>query len=286
MAEVTDAIDPRRRFWIRAALLGGIVVAGVGLLAVLKAGPFEAGALAGGRWGGATPSLSRNAMQVQILDANGRPVPTADVFLLGASNDSPAEAVWKPESGLLTLQLPPGAEPTPRALRITARGYRTQEVRDIVADRRVVLRRGLPVRIHLRDVPREGIPKHIRVLLRVKPAGADPDTAGASEVIDLMDNLGGPNSGPRDMPRGGFGYAVSLTQAHAGVLVPEPGSYHVHWGLIDTRVNTWFSLGKRCGRRIAVRDVAEPQAFALAMTLDDLQETLDGLSESVAHVRK
>jgi len=296
---VNESPDPRRRYWIRAILVAGVVLAATGLLAVLKARPLRSeldGAASGsaGSRGQGTPALSRAALRVRIVDARGRPVPSAAVFLLAASNDAPADASWSPDSGTLTLTVPPGGAAAPRALRVTARGYRTQEIAGIVAHRTVVLERGLQMRILLRGVPRDqapgketpqdGIPDHIRILLRVRPAGADPDTAGASEVIGLMDNLGKPGSGPRDIPRGGFGYPVSLTQAHAGVLVPEPGIYHVHWGLIDTQADTWFSLGARCGRRIDVRDIAQVQTFAFAMTPADLRETLAGLARGVEHV--
>ena len=274
--------DPQRQRWIRALLVVGMAVSVLGLGAVLWMGPLKGRGL--GDLGSAPPALARATMSLQIVNRDGAPIPTAEVFLLAASNDAPADAEWAPQKGLLTLRAPSDAEPAPRSVRVTARGYRTREVRDLVRDERIVLDRGLQVRLHLADVPKTGIPKHIRVLLRVKPAGAEPSTAGAAETIQLMDNLGGPGSGPRNIPRGGFGYAVSLGQAYAGVLLPEPGAYDVHWGLIDTKADTWYSLGDACGRRIQVRDLAERQTFVLAMTFEDLQKTLDGLARGVERV--
>ena len=46
---------------------------------------------------------------------------------------------------------------------------------------------------------------------------------GAAALVDLMSQTAGPNSGPRGLPRGEFGYAVSRTQATSGILLPVAG---------------------------------------------------------------
>jgi hypothetical protein len=284
MGRMSTSVDPHRQRRIRALLVAGMLVAALGLVTVsilaLSAGSGP-GSHGKGPPGLARLDEARSGMDIQVVNTKGLPVPDAEVFLLAASNDAPADAEWHPESGTLRLLTPAGAKAAPRSVRVTARGYRTREVGNIVSDEQIVLERGLVVRLGLRDVPKEGIPPHIRILLRVKPADAEPSTAGAAETIELMDNLGAAGSGPRRLPRGGFGYAVSLTQAYAGVLVPEPGFYDVHWGLIDTKADTWYSLGQGCGRRIQVRDTNKEQAFSLVMTFDDLQKTLEGLAAGV-----
>ena len=272
---------------IRLGLVAGILVSFAVLVMVWQArrkdrGPSPA-PLAGTTSseplsGGAGPVLHR----VRFVDAQGVAVPGAEVFVLSADGRPPPGMLWAPEKALLSLP----ASDSPRSLRVTARGFRTREVGGIVGSREIVLQRGVRVQVLLRDMPNSGLPETVRILLRIKPADADQDLERARESIQLMDNLGDPDSGPKDMPRRGFGYPVSRAQARAGILLPQPGSYYVHWGLIDTRQITWFSLGDPCGRRIEVRGDGEEQTFHLLVTLEDLQKTLDGLESGVAEVKK
>lgn len=270
--------ETSRRLYIRILLVAGMLVSAVALYFVLR--PGFLGDL------GAPPALARSTLRVQIVDTNGRPIQHAAASLLGASNDAPAKAEWASRSAILTISSPGGGLPSARALRITARGFRSREVRSITADKVAVLQPGLRMRVLLHDVPAEGIPEHIRILLRVRPAHVDPSDAGASEVIHLMHNLGAPGSGPRNVKRDGFGYAVSLAQARAGVILPEPGPYQVHWGLMDVRAQTWYSLSERCGRVFQVRDTSEIQDFTLPLSFDHLQETLDRLAAKVRQAGK
>ena len=265
---------PFSRLLIRIGLVAGILISGSVLVTMLFTPPEDRPAESVPLPGGTQKLLHR----VRIVDAQGKPVPAAVVFVLAADGSAPKDAAWSPGDAVLTLP----ASDTPRSLRVTARGYRTTQIGGIVGSREVVLPRGLPVQLQLRDVPTSGLPEGVRILLRLKPANAAKEPARAQEMIDLMDNLGAPGGDLNDLDRRGIGYLASREQARAGILLPEPGTYHVHWGLIDAQLKTWYSLGDSCGRHIEVGDSPEVQGFNLAVTLEDLQKTIDGLAARVA----
>ena len=268
----------RSRLLIRIGLVAGILVSGSVLVTLWlnrpQGRPTE---------GPSVPDETKKLLhRVRIVDAQGKPVPAAEVFVLAADGSAPKDATWSPGDAVLTLP----ASDTPRSLRVTARGYRTTQVGGVVGSREVVLPRGLPVQVELRDVPTSGLPEGVRILLRLKPANAAKEPVRAQEMIDLMDSLGAPGSDLNDLDRRGIGYLASSAQARAGILLPEPGTYHVHWGLIDAQLKTWYSLGDSCGRHIEVGDSPQAQAFNLAVTLEDLQKTIDGLAARVALLEK
>lgn len=266
------AHDPSRPHpAVRAVIVAVLVLALLGLGVVLWVGPFGASE---------PPSLARAQARVRIVDEAGRPVTTATVFALGREVGAPIAERWLPDQAVLAL--PEGAG-SPSFL-VAARGYRLQRIDDVRGDRVLTLRRGLLVRLTLRNAPRELPEPHIRFLLRIRP---DADLVRATPgldapgLVDLMGHIAGRHSGPRGLPRGEFGFAVSRAQGNAGVRVPLPGRYHVHWGLMDLRAGTWFSLGDRCGRMILVHEEREGAAYAMDVAEGDLQQTLEGLSTSV-----
>lgn len=261
----------RQRLLVRATLVAGMLLAGLGLVAVLKAKGSKARAPA--------PALSRQSLRVKVVDRHGRIVEDADVFVKTDAGAAPAKARWSPEHGTLMLPRHAGGH----SLRVLARGYRVKDVSDVSDDRTVTLERGHRLRVSVRDVPSSGLPEQVRIMLRIRPLDVDakdPDGLSVERLVDLMDNLGG--AGPKNIPRGDFGYPVSLAQARRGILLPRAGRYHVRWGLFHLRKGTWFTLGGRCGRDVEVRADAKGTGAELVMTLSDLQATLDGLNVGIA----
>jgi len=219
------------------------------------------------------------ALRVRVEDARGRIVRHARVFVDTAGGARPAQARWSPDDGV--LMLPRRARP--HDLRVLARGFRIQGARGVGADHTIRLKRGYLLRVTVRDAPTDGLPRHLRIMLRVRPIlgrGAAPGGVDARTLIDLMDNLGGP--GPKGFARGDFGYPVSLAQAQSGILLPLAGRYHVRWGLIDLRTRTWFGLDARCGRDVTIVEGSAPAHAGLTILPEDLQATLAGLTRSEA----
>ncbi|MDJ0522844.1 MAG: hypothetical protein QNJ90_12320 [Planctomycetota bacterium] len=263
--------EKRQRLLIRATLVAGMVLAGLGLVAVIQA--------KGAKGGAAAPALARQSLRVKVVDRHGRVVKGAQVFVKTASGAAPAQARWSPKDG--TLMLPRRAQP--HDLRVLARGFRVRDVTGVGDDRTIAVERGYRLRVRVRDVPESGVPENVRVMLRIRPLdvdAADPDGLSAERLVDLMDNLGG--AGPKNIPRGDFGYPVSLAQARRGILLPRSGRYHVRWGLFHLRHGTWFTRGARCGRDVEIGPDADGAAVELVMTLDDLQATIDGLKRGIA----
>jgi len=249
----------------------------LGLVAILKA-------RGKGHGSAETPALSRQSLRVKVVDRSGRVVRGADVFVKTARGATPAKARWSPDDGVLMLPRRPAAHD----LRVAARGYRIQDVAGVGDDRTITLERGYRLRVRLLDAPEAGLPDRVRIMLRIRPldVGAqDPDGLGAAELVELMDNLGG--AGPKDIPRGDFGYPVSLAQARRGILLPRAGRYRVRWGLFHLDHETWFTLGERSGRDVPIgseeaADDAAGVSVDLALTSEALQATLDGLERGIA----
>lgn len=261
-----------RRPWIRVGLGAGVLLATGGLLLLLGVGrsPGSAG----------PPPLARpgGAVRVQVVDVHGRLVPEARAYVLRRPGEDGRDERWSPAESTLTMAARPGG----RTVLVTARGFRMQEVPAVVRDTQVTLERGLRVRFALRNAPRALEDRNIRFLLRLRPDAdlvAAAPGLGAAGLVDLMAHTAGPGSGPRGLPRGEFGYAVSRRQARKGILVPAPGRYRVHWGLIDLDAGTWFSLGDECGRAVLVQDGTE--RYVLDVTEGHLEKTLAGLKTSV-----
>lgn len=256
------------RIWIRIALVAG-VLGSAGALVALGAGLWDAPE--------GPPTLARAQVTVQFVDGDGHPVSRAQVFVLRRPGET-IEERWSGEDATLSLN----GVTSPRSVLATARGYRLKEVRGVAAHRRVVMEPGYRVRLALRNAPRALEERHIRFLLRIRPhedlVAASPGLDAAA-LVDLMAHTAGRGSGPRGLPRGAFGYAVSRTQAGRGILVPMPGRYRVHWGLMDLKAGTWYSLGDECGRQITVEDGTE--RYVLDVTEGHLGKTLEGLKTSV-----
>ncbi len=255
------------RLWIRIGLVLGILVLGGVLVALWTTDEQRE----------APPALSRTQMRVQFVDGDGDPVPKAQVFVL-RDPDEQLEESWAPGEATLTL----GPVTRPRTVLAIARGYRMQVVRDLADSTRVTMEPGYKVHVGLRNAPKALEERHIRFLIRIRPhedlVAKTPGMTSES-LVDLMAHTAGRRSGPRGLPRGAFGYAVSRTQARKGILVPAGGRYRVHWGLMDLKAGTWFSLGDECGR--AVRVDAGGEQYVLDVTEGHLDRTLEGLKSSV-----
>ncbi len=270
MRPVPLSPESRQRLLIRATLVAGMLLAGIGLVAVLQ-----------GKRGAAPqpPALARTSLRVKVVDTQGRTVRGAEVFVKTKGGAKPAQARWSPQDGVLMLPKRERAHD----LRVMARGYRLRDVAGVGSDRTITLERGHRLRVTLRDVPTSGLAKRLRIMLRVRPLAVDaddPDGLDAKALIDLMDNLGG--AGPRGISRS-FGYPVSVAQAKRGILVPRAGRYHVCWGLFDLEARTWFSLPEGCGRDVDVRGASTDAS--LVVGVDYLQATIDGLKDGVARAK-
>ncbi|MDF1699719.1 MAG: hypothetical protein P1V36_00975 [Planctomycetota bacterium] len=267
--------DPKRRFWIRATLVAGMLLAALGLWAVIQGSPL--GRAVGPDDANEPPPLPADTKRhVRVRDPDGQVVAGAAAFVK-QDPANPAEVSWHPEPGVLVL--PTGGVDYP--VRVIAPGFRVQDIPAVRGGQTIRLRPGYVAKVPLRGVPPDGLPGHVRFLLRVVPRTIRAQGIPPQEIVDLMGNLGGPGSGPEHIPRGEFGYPLSREQAEAGIVLPSPGTYHVHWGLIDVKASTWYSLGDRCGRPIEVADTDAPQSLPLGVTLEDLQETLDELARGV-----
>jgi hypothetical protein len=263
-----------RRNRIRFALGCGVLLSATSLLAVLGVGPFAGGA--------SPPPAARvtdaDTLRLDIVDPDGRPLPAAICYVMRRPGSAPVGERWDPEAAALFLPL--GG--SPHSVLVTAPGRALRRVDGLTSDRSVALEPGLGVRFALNGAPAALEHPQVRFLLRIRPTAELVEEVGgldAADLVDLMTHRGAANSGPRGLPRGEFGYAVSRTQAEAGIVVPAPGRYHVHWGLMDLSVGTWFSLGDACGRTVLVQTGREH--YRLDVTDGDLQKTLVGLRSSV-----
>jgi hypothetical protein len=275
MRAMADAPDSRKRLLVRATLVAGMLLAALGLWAVVakrcEGPPAEEPALP-----------ADTGRHVRVRGSDGSPAPGAAAFLMQRSSDGPQDVTWHESVGVLVL--PENGKDYP--VRVIAPGYRVQDLPAVRGGQIITLVPGLLAQVSLRGVPSDGLPEHVRFLLRVKPAAVDVEGLQPQEIVDLMDNRGGPGSGPEHIPRGDFGYPVSREQARAGIVLPAPGSYHVHWGLIDTKARTWVRARGQEGRKLAIKDDAAAQPFFLDVTLEQLQQAIDELETGVSAVRK
>ncbi len=278
---MSEAPDPQRKR-IRILLIAAIVVLG-GVLAAMVA------RCADRKQDGPAPEdgpqlPADTSRHVRVRDAEGKVIPGADALVMKRP-DAPQTTDWHPGVGVLVLPDAPGSF----RVRLIAPGHRIRDFPAVEGGQTLRLDAGLVAKVSLRDVPEDGLPAYVRFLLRVKPVAITDQGIDAKTVIDLMDNRGGPGSGPQYVPREGIGYTISREQAAAGIVLPSTGRFHVHWGLIDTRPRraqdgvrkrgVWFSLGDSCGRTIDVKESEAPQPFAMDVTLEDLQATRDGLAK-------
>ncbi len=274
---MAEAFDPRKRLLVRATLVAGMVLAALGLWAIVAK-----------RCAGTPPETSKPALpadtgrHVRVRGPEGNVLPGAAAFLLQRASDGPQDVTWHESVGVLVL--PESGKDYP--VRVIAPGYRVQDLSAIRGGQTITLVPGLLAKVSLRGVPSDGLPEHVRFLLRVKPAGVDVKGLQPQEIVELMDNRGGPGSGPEHIPRGDFGYPISREQARAGIVLPAPGRYHVHWGLIDTKARTWVRAQGQEGRELTIRDDPAAQPFFLDVTLEQLQQALDELETGVSAARK
>jgi len=287
---VSSPTASRQRFWIRATLVAAMLLAAIGLVAMVaaKAGGGASGPASLARTSTSRTPRSGGSLRVRVVDAEGHVVRGARVFVDTSGGAQPAQARWSPAHGV--LMLPRRAHP--HDLRVLARGFRVQDVAGVDGDRTIVLKRGYRLRVHVRDAPTDGLPSHVGIMLRVRPLDAPPEgdrpatgmRLDTATLIDLMDDAG--RSGVRRTTRQDeFGYPLSLTQAARGILLPRAGRYHVRWGLLDLRGDTWFSVGPRCGRDIVVAEGEDPTNAHLTILAEDVQATLEGLPAKVAQAK-
>lgn len=272
--------DPKRQLWTRATLVAAILLALIGLWAVVKASPLMRDDPPAAEPDPAVlPKDTKRHVRVRGTDDEIVPGTVVDVL---RDPSKPVDVSWHPDQGVLVLPEEGGEF----RLRVIMPGHRLTHFQAVRGGQFIRMRPGYVVKVPLRGVPETGLPKNVRFLLRVQPEGTVIDGLSPQEVVDLMDNRGGPGSGPDHIPRGQFGYPISREQAEAGVVLPAPGTYHVRWGLVDVVHKTWRGLDDSTGRTFTVEDRDDAQSAPLDVTLDKLQATLDRLAESVEDAKK
>lgn len=282
VSEPTSPADRRR---LRMMLVGGMVVALIGLVLVSvwawqrkqaqSAGPQQ------GKVAESDPLPADTSRYVRVQGADGEVVPGTEVDVRRDPN-KPIDVSWHPPHGVLVL--PEGGGEYP--VRVVMPGHRVSHYPAVRGGQTIRMRPGYVVKVPLRGVPTDGLPQHVRFLLRVQPKGDLVPGFKPQEVVDLMSNLGAENSGPQYIPRGQFGYPLSREQASAGIVLPAPGTYHVRWGLIDIKESTWQGLGEMAGRDFEVKGLDEAQEAPLDVTVEHLQSTLDKLAAGVEDAKR
>ena len=275
----TPTPDDRRR--LRRMLLGTIAVLLVVLVLVLMWALDRGNPDHGDGTPEADPLPGDASRYVRVQGADGQIVPGTEVDVRRDPN-KPIDVTWHPPHGVLVL--PEGGGEYP--VRVVMPGHRVSHYPAVRGGQLIRVRPGYVVKVPLRGIPEDGLPKHVRFLLRVQPKGDLVPGFEPQEVVDLMANRGGPNSGPQYIPRGQFGYPLSREQAAAGIVLPAIGTYHIRWGLIDIKESTWQGLGETAGRDFEVKDSDDVQEAPLDVTVEHLQQTLDDLAKGVEAAKK
>lgn len=273
---MADSIDPRTRILIRSVLVVGIVLALLGLWAAIQGSPWMRGDEPSPE---PIPADANRLVRVRGADDQ---VVAGTIVDVGQDPANPVEVSWHADVGVLEL---PAAGQDHR-VRVVMPGHRVAHVPAVRGGQTIRMRPGYVVTVPLRGVPEDGLPDHVRFLLRVEPREVPIQGLRPQEIVELMANRGAPGSGPEYIPRGQFGYPVSREQAAAGIVLPSPGTYHVRWGLIDIENQTWQGLGEKTGRTFGVADQDDAQDFPLDVTPEFLQETLDRLAAMIEPARK
>ena len=284
MSPDTTSKNRRVLLW---GVLGVALAAATGLLAV-----------AVGR-GGEGPSR----YYIRILNERGQPVPTAECRV----HRSATFNEWDRKSSVLLLS---GGQT--HSVIVRAQGYRITRVRGIDRDRNIVLKRGLPVVFRARGDATLPAGERV-VLLRIQPVfQQDPEEdAGIrtefDDIVKLLDVRTPKAEKHLHLPHEGWGFPVTLDVAAKGVLFPDPGKYVVHWGILDKKAGTWFSLGEAAvvhGSNMdekaetesslvedgylpfEVVESREPQVVTLEINKDAMQGTRRGLRRRIELIER
>ncbi len=229
-------------------------------------------------------SSARRPIVVTVVDEAGAVVPGAEAFVRSepGAADAPG-TTWSPEDGRLELPWS-GA---PRSVVVQAPGFRMLRADDVRGDRRLVLRPGYVVRLHVTgDADRPAPPLHVVLQVRAAPSPPEGTDGGArapteadrlAAVVRLMEPVAPPTEGIPPLPREGFGMALDERRAGAGVRVPVAGRYVVRWGLLDQRRGRWYSLPDGASTEIDVADQDAPQDFDVPVTSEAIAATKKGL---------
>ena len=191
-------------------------------------------------------------IRVRIVDREGKPASWAQVLLRRVDKDVASK--WDAEKAMLILP----RESAPHGIRVASVGHRLLVVNDIRDDRTITLPRGLVVRIALENTSAQ-TPEPRAILLRIRPwVAGDPSKSAAlsakiTQLCDLMylATTQAPGSLPV-LPTENWGFGVSPTDAANGIYIPTPGSYVVHWGLLDLNEGTWYTVEEGAALRIEV----------------------------------
>ncbi|MAG58169.1 MAG: hypothetical protein CMJ83_17930 [Planctomycetes bacterium] len=173
-----------------------------------------------------------------LVDRTGAPVGRARVEVLGDANP---RATYSDGKGRVVVR----SKTLPLDCRITAWGFRRRVVRDVRADRRVVLDRGLDVRI----------------ITSVQTKGSDPEYLLGAQVV-------------RVKPNGMHEYVFARISPARGTLFdakgrlklrfPEPGTFRIDpYLVVIGPVASGGSIGMKPVPEITVRDVPGPQTFRI-----------------------
>ena len=230
--------------------------------------------------GGDAPPRDPGAIRIHVVDTEGNPATWAQVLL--GRRDEQVASKWIREKA--TLVLP--REHAPHRVRIAALGHRLLVLDNVRESATVTLPRGFIVQVQLADGPTD-LPEPRAVLFRIRPElHGDPATDRAAQsriqqLCEMMFLVKGQEQGSLPvLPTKAWGYGVSPTDAANGFYVPVPGTYVVHWGLLDLDEGTWFCLDSE-QVAFTVKEQGEPQVVSVRITPDALRRTDEELQRQI-----
>ena len=197
------------------------------------------------------PERQLDPIRVQIVDEKGEPATWARLLLRVAGKEVVSK--WDAERALLILP----RESAPHGVMVSAEGHRRLVVDGIEDDRTITLPKGLIVKIQVRgERAGPGTPRHPATHT---PLGGQGPRRGcrcqSPDHRDLRPDVSRPGPGRGSLPvlpTAHWGYGVSPTDAGNGIYMPEPGSYVVHWGLLDLGrrdLGTRWKKARACASR-------------------------------------
>lgn len=235
--------------------------------------------------GDQTPPRQLEPIRVKVVDGQGNPAPWAKPLLKRTRGNVAAQ--WDPEKAVLLLP----RESAPHGIRVSAVGHRISRFDDIRDDVTVTVRRGLVVEIETENAAVGPRPPRVLVL-RVRPAvEGDPakDAETSARISAIAEHMYPVKPEPRGdlphLPTRHWGFGLIPSEARNGFYVPNPGTYVVHWGLLDTKTRLWFTLEQTAGSTIEVVEREEPQRFKIHITEDAMLDTEAGLQRRIDGLR-
>lgn len=225
-----------------------------------------------------SPGELRRPVVVQVVDARDEPIQHARVFVFQDVDAPSGEAgTWNPDTA--SLSLPFTGEP--RTLVAQARGYRTQQIEDVVGDRTIRLEPGYLARVVITgDAALPAPPIAIYVRLNPEPhEGGILSREESDTILDLMGVVQPAEGAVPEAPRAGFGLLLPAARAAAGVRMPLAGRYVVKWGFMDEKAGTWYGLSEHI---IEVKEDSPSTRFEIPLTDEAVAATLAKLREEIA----